>query len=75
MARTPWRFQCDIPEGELDPDVTVFLGDTFTNDSTGEKTVRQDTADPAIIKLSELPAALEDPGLLEAAVPAKAVPK
>jgi hypothetical protein len=55
--------------------VTVFLGDTFTNDSTGEKTVRQDTADPAIIKLSELPAALEDPGLLEAAVPAKAVPK
>jgi hypothetical protein len=32
----------------------VFIGDTVTNDTTGEKTIHQSTADPVIVKLADL---------------------
>jgi hypothetical protein len=54
MAVYPWRFQADLKAGEPNPDVTVFVGDTITNDSTGEKTIHQNTADPEIVKLADL---------------------
>jgi len=54
MATYPWRFQADLKAGEPNPDVTVFVGDTITNDSTGEKTIHQNTADPEIVKLADL---------------------
>jgi hypothetical protein len=37
-----------------DPDVTVFVGDTITNEVTGETKVHQDTANPEVVPLSEL---------------------
>lgn len=55
MPTLPWRFQADLTVGNADPDVTVFIGDTITNDVTGIKTVHQDTRDPMTVKLSELP--------------------
>ena len=61
MAVVAWRFQCDPALGETDPMVTVFVGDTFTNDETGERTVQHDTTNPASVKLSELPAFLAAP--------------
>jgi len=54
MAIYPWRFQCDLQEGDTNPDVTVFIGDTTTNDTTGEKTLHKGTNDPEIVKLSDL---------------------
>lgn len=54
MAVYPWRFQADLKVGELNPDVTVFVGDTVTNDTTGDKTVHQSTANPEIVKLADL---------------------
>jgi len=56
MPTYPWRFQADVAADQSDPDVTVFIGDTVTNDVTGEKVVHQNTADPVIVKLSALPA-------------------
>ena len=55
MPTYPWRFQADITQDNPDPDVTVFIGDTITNDETGEKKVHQDISNPIIMKLSELP--------------------
>jgi len=54
MSAYPWRFQADISADNLDPDVTVFVGDMFTNDTTGEKTLYKDTNNPETVKLSEL---------------------
>ena len=54
MAVYPWRFQADLRPGELNPNVTVFVGDTITNDTTGEQTIHQDTSNPEIIPLAEL---------------------
>jgi hypothetical protein len=54
MPTYPWRFQADLKADEPNPDVTVFLGDTILNEATGERTVHQSTADPVIVKLSEL---------------------
>jgi len=54
MPTYPWRFQADIKPDEPNPDVTVFIGDTITNDTTGEKTIHQSTADPVIVKLADL---------------------
>jgi hypothetical protein len=54
MPTLPWRFQADLTPENTDPDVTVFVGDTITNDVTGEKKVHQDTANPEIVRLSEL---------------------
>ena len=56
MPTLPWRFQADLTPDVPDPDVTVFIGDTVTNDVTGEKVVHQDIKDPVIVKLSALPA-------------------
>jgi len=56
MPTLPWRFQADVAVDNPDPDVTVFIGDSVTNDVTGEKVVHQDTRDPVTVKLSELPA-------------------
>jgi hypothetical protein len=61
MAKTPWRFQADISAGVTDPDVTVFGGETFTEDATGERVVYQDTSNPMVVRLSELNAFLADP--------------
>jgi hypothetical protein len=54
MATYPWRFQADLKPGEPNPDVTVFVGDTITNDTTGVQTIHQDTSNPEIVKLNEL---------------------
>jgi len=54
MATYPWRFQADLKPGEPNPDVTVFVGDTITNDTTGEQTIHQDTSNPEIVKLNDL---------------------
>ena len=63
MAILPWRFQADliVDEGgtktvNTDPDVTVFVGATYTNDITGVQEIAHDTGNPMIMKLSELPA-------------------
>jgi len=55
MPTYPWRFQADLKPGEPNPDVTVFIGDVITNSTTGEETIHQNTADPVIVKLAELP--------------------
>lgn len=65
MAQIPWRFQADIPLGVTDPDVTVFVGDTYTEDSTGNSVVYQDTSNPVTMKLSELAAFIANPELPE----------
>ena len=54
MPTLPWRFQADLTPDNPDPDVTVFVGDSVTNDVTGAQTIHQDTANPEIVKLSEL---------------------
>ena len=54
MPTLPWRFQADLTPDNPDPDVTVFVGDSITNDVTGVKTIHQDTANPEIVPLSEL---------------------
>jgi hypothetical protein len=66
MAILPWRFQCDmtIPQGEAkvtitDPDVTVFVGSTYTNDITQKQELHRSTENPMTVKLSALPAFLE----------------
>lgn len=61
MALRAWRFQSDIPIGVDDPDVTVFISDSYTNDTTGETVVPQDTSNPATVKLSGLSSFLADP--------------
>lgn len=58
MPTLPWRFQADLAPDQPDPDVTVFVGDTVTNDVTGEQKVHQDTSNPEIVKLSALPSFL-----------------
>ena len=65
MALYPWRFQADIPQGETDPAVTVFIGaERAVVDDNGEPTaetfIQQDTSNPVIVKLSELSALLTD---------------
>lgn len=57
MAKVPWRFQGDIAYGEKDPLVTVFMGETETDEETGEVSTRQDTRNPITMKLSELTSA------------------
>ena len=54
MPIYPWRFQADMKPGEPNPDVTVFVGDTITNDTTGEQTIHQNTANPEVVKLADL---------------------
>jgi len=54
MPTLPWRFQADLTPDVPDPDVTVFVGDTITNDVTSEKKVHQDTSNPETVKLSAL---------------------
>lgn len=56
-----WRFQSDPPIGELDPMVTVFLGELETYD--GVASIRQDTRDPVTMKLSEMVAIINTPML------------
>lgn len=69
MALFPWRFQAEVAMDEKDPLVTVFLGperQTMDEDGhpTGDKFIEQSTSNPVQLKLSELPAALADPGLI-----------
>jgi hypothetical protein len=69
MALFPWRFQAEVPNGESNPLVTVFMGpERASMDDAGEPTgdtfVQQDTSDPVQIPLSELPAALANPSVL-----------
>jgi len=65
MAKVPWRLQGDIPLGVSDPEITVFLGDVWTN-SEDEQKVDQSTADPVVMKLSELAAMIVDTEALAA---------
>jgi hypothetical protein len=76
MALYPWRLQGEIGKGETDPMVTVFMGaERAVMDDNGEPTaerfIQQDTKNPAVMKLSEVAAALADPTLLQAARPPK----
>ena len=57
MSKAVWRFQCDIPLGETDPLVTCFVGRTEEDDD-GNTVTRQETGDPVMIRLSELPSYL-----------------
>jgi hypothetical protein len=61
MAILPWRFQADMQIDAAtarvvnpDPDVTVFVGSTYTNDLTQEAAFHHDTSNPMTMKLSEL---------------------
>jgi hypothetical protein len=63
MPLRPWRFQADITPGEVDPVVTMFVGpERYMMDDNGDPTdvvyVEQATADPVMMKLSEVPAVL-----------------
>lgn len=70
MALYPWRLQGDIKQGDIDPMVTVFLGperavmDADGNPIAGETFIQQDTSQSAVMKLSELGAALADPAMM-----------
>jgi len=75
MAIYPWRFQADLKANEPNPDVTVFVGDTITNDTTGEKTIHQSMADPIIVKLADLAAFVETSTTRGATRPVKPEPK
>lgn len=68
MAILPWRFQCDLTIDDqgaepfistYDPEVTVFVAETYTSDSTGKKMVNRDTSYPVRVKASQLPTFLE----------------
>lgn len=72
MALYPWRFQSDIPKGQTDPVVTVYLGPERAKldadgNPTSEGFIEQSTSDARQCKLSELPAALADPSTLKKA--------
>jgi hypothetical protein len=69
MALLPWRFQADLIKGEIDPQVTVFVGPErqavdADGNGTGVTFVDQVTTNPAVLPLSQLSAALADPSLL-----------
>lgn len=54
MAKLPYHFQGVITPDNLDPNVSVFMGEMYTNDDTGEKTIVQLPEPPQTVKLSEL---------------------
>lgn len=63
MAKFPWRLQGDIAQGEIDPVVTVFMGaERAVMDDDGNPTaevfIEQSTADPVMLPLSQVAAAL-----------------
>jgi len=47
-----WRFQCDIPYGEDDPFVTVFLGPVV--EGREGTNIQQDASNPLTMRLSDL---------------------
>lgn len=53
MPKHPWRFQCDVPYGETDPVVTVFMGEVFTRDD-GSVFVEQSISVPVLMPLSQV---------------------
>ena len=64
MAKHPWRMQAEIPYGETDFDVTVFMGDAVAeldefDDPTGRTIVVQDVRNPVVMKYSELASVLD----------------
>lgn len=70
MAVLPWRFQCDLTIDEstptadpfvtdYDPEVTVFVAETYTSDSTQKRIVNRDTSYPISVKASQLSTFLE----------------
>lgn len=55
----PWRFECNIIYGEIDPIVTVFVGDAVpelddNDDPTGNTVIIPSTKNAIKMKLSEL---------------------
>jgi hypothetical protein len=69
MAFLPWRIQGDITKGETDPPITVFTGveRAVVDDDgkpTGDTFIEQNTSNPVVLKLSEVPTALADPTML-----------
>ena len=69
MALYPWRFQAEVAKGEIDPEVTVFVGgERFVLDDNGEPTsetfIQQDTSDPVRTTLSGLSGLLADTAAL-----------
>ena len=68
MAVLPWRFQCDLSIDDqgaepfvtsYDPEVTVFVAETYTSDSTQKKIINRDTSYPVNVKASQLSTFLE----------------
>jgi hypothetical protein len=63
MAVLPWRFQCDLSIDDQgaepfttspDPEVTVFVAETYTSDSTQKKIIHRETSYPINVKASQL---------------------
>ena len=70
MAFLPWRMQGDMTKGETDPLMTVFMGveRAVVDDDgkpTGDTFIEQNTNNPVVMKLSEVPAALANPTILD----------
>lgn len=67
MAVLPWRFQCDLSIDDQgaepfvtapDPEVTVFVAETYTSDSTQKKIINRETSYPVMVPASQLAAFL-----------------
>ena len=63
MATYPYRFECDLtieeeataePTITPDPTVRVYVGETYTNDNTGEKKINKQDFRVVGVKLSNL---------------------
>lgn len=64
MATLPYRFECDLVIDEAkgaepktndpDPTVRVYLGETYTNDNTGEHTLNRQQMQVVGVKFSNL---------------------
>ena len=61
MAKAPWRIQIpDLQPGAIDAEVTIFMGevvpvlDEFDDPILGKYRIEQHTANPVVMKLSEV---------------------
>jgi hypothetical protein len=69
MSTLPWRIEGTLPMGVADPDIAVYFGDTFTNDTTGEVVLQQNHTKRMTVRLSELTGFLANPVYTAPAAP------
>lgn len=74
MPTLPWRIEGTLPLGEANPDVWVYFGDTFTNDTTGAVVLQQDHSKRMSVKLNDLTSFLTNPVYTAPAAPATPPP-